>query len=52
MNSLHNYEKQNISVVKDKGRKTGGINLNGNLQCTRSVGWKTVTTLDRVMTDF
>lgn len=39
-------KKQIFSVVKDKDAKSGGINPNGNLQCTHSIGWKAVTNWD------
>jgi len=39
-------KKQSFSVVENKDGKLGGINLNGNLQCTHCVDWKATTALD------
>lgn len=39
-------KKKSFSVVKDKDRNSGGININGNLQCTLCVVWKATTSLD------
>lgn len=37
--------KKRFSMVKDKDKKSGGINIKGNLQCALCVGCKATTSL-------
>lgn len=39
-------KKKSFSMVKDKDRNSGGVNIYRNLQCALGVGWKATTSLD------